>query len=199
MNDEEFRREYEQRLPDFERITDEIANSLQYGLSEKKIQVDAVRGRVKEFDSFMEKIRRKNLQNPFQEINDIVGIRVICLYRDDIEKIQNIVCDAFAVISDDDKTDSTESDRFGYAGSHIIARLDNKQNASLPPNLHNLRFEIQIRTIAQHAWASISHHLFYKKSDKTPKDLHAISALFYVADSHFLLLRNEQSHREQIQ
>ena len=200
MNDEELRREYEQRLSEFERITDEIANGLQYGLSEKKIPFDRVYGRVKEFDSFMDKIRRKNLQNPFQEINDIVGIRVICLYRDDIEKIQNVVCDAFAVISDDDKTDSTESDRFGYAGSHIIARLDNKQNASLPPNLHDLRFEIQLRTIAQHAWASISHHLFYKQSDEIPKDqerdFHALSALFYVADSHFLWLKNEHSSRE---
>ena len=131
MNDEEFRREYEQRLPDFERITDEIANSLQYGLSEKKIQVDAVRGRVKEFDSFMRKIRSKNLQNPFQEINDIVGIRVVCLYRDDIEKIKNIIRETFEVISDEDKPESRDVDRFGYSGSHIIAKLGNEQNASL--------------------------------------------------------------------
>jgi len=199
MNGEELRQEYERRLSDLENMKDRIVISLRQSIDHKKIPFDAVKGRVKESDSFREKSRRKNLQNPFQEITDIVGIRVICLYRDDIEKIKNVVRDTFEVISDDDKTDSEESDRFGYAGAHIIARLDNKQNASLPPNLRDLRFEIQIRTIAQHAWASISHHLFYKKTDKTPKDLHAISALFYVADSHFLLLRNEQSHREQIQ
>lgn len=201
MSGEKLRREYEQRLPDFERITDEIANYLQHGLSEKKIQVDAVRCRVKEFNSFMDKIRRKNLQNPFQEINDIVGIRVICLYRDDIEKIKNVVRETFEVISDDDKTDSTESDRFGYLSAHVTARLGVNQNFSA--NLRDLPFEIQIRTIAQHAWASISHHLSYKQSDEIPKDqerdFHALSALFYVADSHFLWLKDEQSRREHIQ
>ncbi len=168
MNGEELRQEFEQRLPDLKKMKDGIAISLQQNISHKKIPFDAVNGRVKEFDSFMEKIRTKKLRNPFQEITDIVGIRVICLYRDDIEEIKNVVCDTFEVISDDDKTDSEESDRFGYSGSHVIARLGNKQNASVPQSLHDLCFEIQIRTIAQHAWASISHHLFYKKSHYCP-------------------------------
>lgn len=100
-------------------------------------------------------------------------------------------------VSDDDKIDSKESDRFGYLASHVIARLGNKQNASLQQSLRDLPFEIQIRTIAQHAWASISHHLFYKQSDNVPKDrkrdFQALSALFYVADSHFLWLKNKHS------
>ena len=203
MSGEELRREYEQKLPRFERIKDEIAKRLQYGISEKKIWVDSVHGRVKGLDSFMEKRQRKDLQDPFQEINDIVGIRVICLYRDDIEKIKNVVSATFDVISDDDKTESRDVDRFGYSGSHIIARLGNEQNASLQQSLRDLRFEIQIRTIAQHAWASISHHLFYKQSDEIPedqeRDFHALSAIFYVADSHFLWLKDEHSRREQIQ
>ena len=203
MSGEELRREYERRWSDLENMKDGIANNLQQSIDHKKIPFDAVKGRIKEFDSFMKKIRRKNLQNPFQEINDIVGIRVICLYRDDIEKIKNVVSETFDVISDDDKTESRDVDRFGYSGSHIIARLGNEQNASLQQSLRDLRFEIQIRTIAQHAWASISHHLFYKQSDEIPedqeRDFHALSAIFYVADSHFLWLKNEHSPREQIQ
>jgi ppGpp synthetase/RelA/SpoT-type nucleotidyltranferase len=203
MNGEELRQEYEGRLSDLENMKDRIVISLRQSIDHKKIPFDAVKGRIKEFDSFMEKIRRKDLQNPFQEINDIVGIRVICLYRDDIEKIKNVVSETFDVISDDDKTESRDVDRFGYSGSHIIARLGNEQNSSLQQSLHDLRFEIQIRTIAQHAWASISHHLFYKQSDKIPenqeRDFQALSALFYVADSHFLLLKNEHSRREYTQ
>ena len=178
-----------------------IASSLRQSISHKKIPFDAVNGRIKEFDSFMEKSRIKNLQDPFKEITDIVGIRVICLYRDDIEKIKNVVRDTFEVISDDDKIESKESDRFGYLSAHIIARLGAEQNSSL--NLRDLPFEVQIRTIAQHAWASISHHLFYKQSDEIPqdqgRDFQALSALFYVADSQFLWLRNEQNRREHIQ
>ncbi len=203
MNGEELRQEYEGRLSDLENMKDRIVISLRQSIDHKKIPFDAVKGRIKEFDSFMEKIRRKTLQNPFQEINDIVGIRVICLYRDDIEKIKNVVSETFEVISDEDRTESRDVDRFGYSGSHIIARLGNEQNASLQQSLRDLHFEIQIRTIAQHAWASISHHLFYKQSDEIPKDqerdFQALSALFYVADSHFLWLKDEHSPREQIQ
>ena len=203
MDGEELRREYDQRLPDFEIMKDEIAKSMQNGISQKKIPFDTVHGRVKEFYSFVGKSRRKSLQNPFQDMNDIVGIRIVCLFRDDIEKIKKIVSETFEVISDEDKIDSKESDRFGYSGSHVIARLRNEQNASLPQNLHDLRFEVQITTVAHHAWAAVSHHLFYKKPDEIPKDqerdFHALSALFYVADSHFLWLKNEHGRRGQTQ
>ena len=122
---------------------------------------------------------------------------MICLYRDDVDKIKDVVRETFAVISDDDKTESKDVDRFGYLASHVIARLGNEHTPAL--NLNDLPFEIQIRTIAQHAWASISHKLFYKQSDKIPqdqeRDFHALSALFYVADSQFLWLRNEQNRR----
>lgn len=197
MNDEELRQEYERRLPVFELMKNEIAKNLQQSIEHKKIHLDAVNGRVKAFDSFMKKTQNNNLQNPFLEINDIVGLRVICLYRDDIAKIKDLVRDTFDVISDDDKIESKDVDRFGYLSAHVIARLGTEQNSS--SNLHNLPFEIQIRTIAQHAWASISHHLVYKKSDEMPKDqerdFQALSALFYVADSQFLWLRNEQNRR----
>ncbi len=203
MDSEGLRREYEGRLSDLENMKDRIEIDLQKSITHKKIPFDAVNGRVKGFDSFMGKILRKNLQNPFQEITDIVGIRVICLYRDDIEKIRNVVRETFEVLSDDDKTESKDVDRFGYEGSHVIARLGNKQNASLQENLRELPFEIQIKTIAQHAWASISHHLFYKQpaqiSKNQERDFQALSALFYVADSHFLWLKNEHSPHGQAQ
>ncbi|MCY4132816.1 MAG: hypothetical protein OXF39_09280 [Nitrospira sp.] len=194
MDEEELRLEYDQRLPDFEIMKDEIAKSMQNRISQKKIPFDTVYGRVKEFYSFVGKSRKKSLQNPFQDMNDIVGIRIVCLFRDDIENIKNVVHETFEVISDDDKIDSKESDRFGYSGSHVIARLRNELDSSLPQSLYKLRFEVQISTVAHHAWAAVSHHLFYKKPDEIPKDqerdFQALSALFYLADSHFLLLKN---------
>ena len=50
-------------------------------------------------------------------------------------------------------------------------------------------FEIQIRTITQDAWASISHYLDYKNeisiADELKKDFYALSGLFYIADTQF--------------
>lgn len=194
MNEEELRLEYDQGLPDFEIMKDEIAKSMQNRISQKKIPFDTVYGRVKEFYSFVGKSRKKSLQNPFQDMNDIVGIRIVCLFRDDIENIKNVVHETFEVISDDDKIDNKESDRFGYSGSHVIARLRNELDSSLPQSLYKLRFEVQISTVAHHAWAAVSHYLFYKKPDEIPKDqerdFQALSALFYLADSHFSWLKN---------
>ena len=55
-------------------------------------------------------------------------------------------------------------------------------------------FEIQVRTIAQDAWASVSYHLDYKKEETIPvelrRDFYALSGLFYIADQHFKILRD---------
>ena len=59
--------------------------------------------------------------------------------------------------------------------------------------LPRIPFEIQVRTIGQDAWASVSHHLAYKQETSFPpdqfRDLYALSALFYLADTHFEFLK----------
>ena len=61
--------------------------------------------------------------------------------------------------------------------------------------LRQMTFEIQIRTICQHAWSSVSHNLFYKNEKYVPRnvkrDFHAINGLFYVADTHFEMIKEE--------
>jgi ppGpp synthetase/RelA/SpoT-type nucleotidyltranferase len=58
-------------------------------------------------------------------------------------------------------------------------------------DLKGLKAEIQIRTIAMDAWSNVSHYLEYKTPEAAPsslrKDFYALSALFYLADTHFEL------------
>lgn len=72
---------------------------------------------------------------------------------------------------------------------------------ALDDDIKEYRFEVQIRTIAMHAWDTISHYLDYKSPQAIPselrKDFHALSGLFYVADSHFeLFFRSSQEARK---
>ncbi len=62
-------------------------------------------------------------------------------------------------------------------------------------NIKDIQFEIQVRTLAMDAWATISHYLDYKSSSDVPKELRkdffALSGLFYVADTHFEMFYDE--------
>ena len=59
-------------------------------------------------------------------------------------------------------------------------------------------FEIQVRTIAQDAWDSVSHYLDYKNNsirDELKRDFYALSGLFYVADTHFSFIKQDKMRR----
>jgi putative GTP pyrophosphokinase len=85
---------------------------------------------------------------------------------------------------------------FGYMSLHLKAKLKSSFESHFGEEIKQIPFEIQVRTIAQDAWASISHYLDYKKESVIPnelkRDFHALSGLFYVADTHFSFIRNEQ-------
>jgi len=82
---------------------------------------------------------------------------------------------------------------FDYMAIHIIAQMKpgnvGPGSVAYPP----IPFEIQVRTIGQDAWASVSHYLHYKHETSFPperlRDLYALSALFYLADVHFESLK----------
>ena len=121
-----------------------------------------------------------------------MGFRVVCLFLSDLKEIEQIICQEFEVFEKDDKVNDTELNIFGYMSLHLKAYSHFSAD-----DVSKMSFEIQVRTIAQDAWASISHYLDYKKESAIPKqlkrDFHALSGLFYVADTHFSLLQKEQN------
>ena len=98
-------------------------------------------------------------------------------------------------MEEDNKIRNTPPNSFAYTDYKLIAKL--KEQSFLPSlqGFSDRPFEIQIRTIAQDAWASISH-IFYKKERQIPqhleRDFYALQGLFYVADTHFDSLRDSQ-------
>jgi putative GTP pyrophosphokinase len=129
------------------------------------------------------------MKNPIKEMNDIVGLRVICLFLSDIQKIADVIRQDFAVVSEDNKIDVKDETSFGYMSFHLIVTIKPDYRGPRYDSLNYRKFEIQIRTIAMDAWSSVSHHLDYKTDADIPKDLkrdfNALSVLFYGADKHF--------------
>ena len=181
-----------------------LAQALELFLNENDIKVLSVSYRIKDKDSFVEKIDRKKYEKPFDEIEDICGIRIICYYQSDVDKIAEIISNEFEVLENQDKEELLEADQFGYRSTHFIVKI--KKGWLQAPNyrgLEDLKAEIQIRTVLMHAWAEIEHKLAYKKASHVPKQfkrkLSRISAKLEEADEQFEELRNQiNSYKEDI-
>lgn len=181
--------------PKYERLATNVEQALIQFLNEENISTFDVEKRVKEDKSFLDKVIRKSYAQPFEEMEDIVGVRVICFYNEDLLAIDAIIKDQFVVISYSNKSQELDDDQFGYASNHYVVQL--KDEWLQAPNfrgLKGLKVEIQVRTILMHAWAAISHKLLYKKNDDVPKEfkrkLNRLSALIELADEQFDDIKN---------
>jgi putative GTP pyrophosphokinase len=170
-------------------------------------EVTKIEGRVKDKEECIKKFRHKYQrkleadEQPYEIkdfISDLIGIRIVCLYEDQIPRVSEVLQRHFKILNVTDKIAAVESteDSFGYKGLHMDLAL-NDEMASLPKYqpYANFPFEVQIRSLIQDAWSMLDHKIKYKKS--IPVDLkrriNILSALFELADREFKEIRNATS------
>ena len=191
MLEQDLFREYKTKQELFKHLIIIAKQQLDHAIKRQRIKTHSLPYRIKSFDSFANKARKENLKDPLNEINDIVGLRVVCLFLSDLSKVGEIIKNTFELIEEQNKINGGPQDIFGYMDIQYVVSLRNNG----VKELNTMPFEIQVRTITQDAWASISHHLDYKQRKKIPKewkrDFYALSGLFYVADQHFRILIQE--------
>lgn len=203
MDLDTIKKEYSRHKDKYEKLKEEVIYILRDELEANNIPLHMLDGRVKTFDSLLAKVQCQSPKGQLvniDEIADICGVRVICLFLSDVEKIGKIIEEKFDIESKDDKILSKPQEEFGYLSVHYVGKLPASYSGPRYDEIKNLRFEIQVRTIAMHAWATISRYLDYKSPHSVPSDLrrdfYALSALFYLADSHFeLFFRKGQESR----
>lgn len=136
----------------------------------------------------------------------MAGIRVITYLESDVKAVSDIVEGLFDIDKDNslDQSQLLGSDKLGYRSVHYIACFD-KKRCNLPEYkpYKGLPFEIQIRSILQHAWAEIEHDRNYKFSGKLPTQLqrrfYLISGMLEMADREFVLIAKEiDMYRENV-
>ncbi len=203
MDFNQIRTEFENKVSKYESLGTNVVESLRILLDLSKIKSLSIYYRIKDLDSFMEKIERKLYDKPFEETEDICGIRIICYYQKDIARIEKIIKREFNIHESFNKESTLEFDQFGYRSHHLIASI--KKEWEKTPNFRGLsefKFELQIRTILMHAWAEIEHNLAYKNKLQTPKQfrrkLHRISAKLEEADEQFEELKKESEDYQRI-
>jgi len=201
MEIDEVQAGYESARPKYEQLKGEIIYILESALAQRGIAIHMLEGRIKPVDSLIAKMERQETEPPFEEIVDICGIRIIGLFLSDIHEIGKLIEETFELESTDDKITAKPHEEFGYLTVHYVARLPDRSSGPRYDGIKGLRFEVQVRTIPMHAWATISHYLDYKSPNAIPsnlrRDFNALSAMFYVADSHFELFFSSSQQAEQ--
>ncbi len=195
---EKYAEKYIEISKEHDRLGKVLNQDLEKLLEDGNIDILSVTYRIKDVDKFLEKIKRKKYDSPFNDIKDICGLRIICYYTSDLDKIYSIIENEFDILEIVDKVDLLKDDRFGYLSRHYIIKLKNDWlKTPSYRDLDDLVAEIQVRTILQHAWADISHKLVYKKEEQIPRQfkrkLNSLSCILENSDIQFDSLRDDRS------
>lgn len=164
--------------------------------------IEQIEGRVKRIGSILEKANRKNM--PYEEIGerieDIAGVRIICRFVEDIEKVIELIrkrdgFDMKIVREQDYIKNSKES---GYQSYHMQI----KYTVMATNGPRQVWAEIQIRTLAMNFWATIEHSLKYKYNGNIPDDvqlrLKNSAAAAYKLDREMSKIRDEITEAQKV-
>lgn len=178
-------------------FTDALARLLNQMLNQEDIELAQLESRTKSVDSLADKISRKGSKyaDPLKEVTDLVGLRVIVYYPDDVATVGAMLEREFAPDWEHSwRQDPGERpDTFGYRSDHYVVRLT-QQRRLLPEwrRFADTCAEIQVRTVMQHAWAAVDHKIRYKGPDlpsELQRRLYRLSALLELADEQFAALQ----------
>ncbi|ATP50501.1 (p)ppGpp synthetase [Pseudomonas putida] len=182
--------QYKDLKPKLDRLKQNLLAALEDLIAQKSVPIFAIESRIKDEDSLLGKISRKDYEPNLDIIDDLCGIRVICYYQADIDIICKLIDDEFDVVSKEDKQNELNDDKFGYRSFHYVVKLRDEWLAHPSARgLDGLKAEIQVRTMLMHTWSAISHKLLYKRVSDAPaqlrRKLNRLSALIELADEQF--------------
>ena len=189
--------EYREAFTELERLEAAVAALLRKTLGESGLVVTAIATRIKTEESLAGKLERKGQKyTSLEDITDLVGARVITFYTDDVDRIASIAEKLFEIdwANSVDKRRLHQLDSFGYNSLHYICRLPG----------FAYRFEVQLRTTLQHAWASINHDSGYKSDIDIPREymrrMNRLAGMLEMADDEFSRIRAELTdYRRRVQ
>ena len=180
--------EFRESLPELEKLKEQVLATLREALDRNGLIVTAVEARVKTEESLAGKLALKGGKYAtLDEVTDLVGARIITFYTDDVDRIAAMTEQLFEVDWNNsvDKRMLHQLDSFGYNSLHYICRV---------PGYH-FRFELQLRTTLQHAWAAINHDTGYKSGIEIPRmymrRMNRLAGLLELADDEFSRIRSE--------
>ena len=189
--------EYREALPTLQKMQEDVMERLHKALEHNKLAVTTVESRVKTEQSLAGKLALKGAKyTTLSDITDLVGARIVTYYTDDVDRIAALAEQLFEIDWNNsvDKRRLHQLDSFGYNSLHYICRIPG----------YDFRFELQLRTTLQHAWAAINHDTGYKSGVEIPREymrrMNRLAGMLEMADDEFSRIRLEiNDYRRRVQ
>ena len=125
----------------FKNVLNQVLNTIQ---SSTLDCIQYTTSRIKSPESVLKKIG-----NDYSLLHDIIGVRIICSFVDEIYEVKDWIVSYFKVVEIRDYLKQPKPS--GYRSLHVIIKVD------------GCLVEIQVRTIALDFWANLEHQIHYKK------------------------------------
>ncbi len=162
-------------------------------------RIDRVTSRVKSIDRFVAKASKledgkMKYSHPCTEIQDLIGVRAIVLFLEDVKVVSEKVGNYFRRIEARDlKPENTNE--FSYFGWHAVLFIPDDCKPRTPIPGDPKYFELQVKTVFQHAWSETEHDLGYKPmsgelDDSLKRNVAFAASLAWGADRAFQDVRD---------
>lgn len=199
---EELRAWFEQRSAGFGLLEVAFRDHLSTALREARLDDARLETRTKKVESFLDKATKTDgrggfkYADPTAQLTDFVGGRVMVPLSADVAPVARLVQRLYVVEEMTDQRAGSLLDVPGYQSLHFLVRFRAEDRESLgldAQGVPDLPVELQVRSILQHAWASLQHDLMYK-GERSPTDsvrrrLIALAGLLELADNEFMAVR----------
>lgn len=165
---------WKETLAPYELAVQEIIVKFEYMIKEYREMglyspIEDVTGRVKTLSSILEKAHKKGykVEEAVEKIEDIAGIRLICQFVEDIDRVVEIIKERtdMTVLTEDNYVANQK--KSGYRSYHMIVSY----TVQTIFGVKEIPVEIQIRTMAMNFWATIEHSLQYKYKGNVPEEI----------------------------
>jgi ppGpp synthetase/RelA/SpoT-type nucleotidyltranferase len=189
--------EFRDKRQELLQLDNHVFELISQTLKQQGIELNSIEHRIKTVESLAGKLERKGEKyRQLSDITDLIGLRIVTFYTDDVDKVAAIISQLFDIdwANSVDKRKLHDLNSFGYNSLHYICNL---HEGSFP-------FEIQIRTALQHTWSAIEHDIGYKGAVKLPpqyrRQFSRLAGMLELADDEFSRLRTTMTeYRRQIQ
>ncbi len=187
---------WEKDEPKFRKMGEIVSLFIKSNITECEI-LPEISFRTKELLSIIKKIKKKlkYKEYSYSHLNDKLGIRIICSFQEEMNLIDIFLKKYFSIVSTEYKKEELSFDTLGYISNHYDACINtNVAEFKKYSDYHNLVFEIQVRTLNQHAWSNIAHSLSYKQDSEIPPKLnrrvYRLLSLYEIADDEISAVNN---------
>ncbi|WP_186378200.1 GTP pyrophosphokinase family protein [Yersinia rochesterensis] len=195
--------EYDKLKPTYESYSKAMMSLISSLLLSHDINIHSISVRVKERRSLELKVDAKGGYEKISDITDVVGLRIISHYADEVDLIANVIEQEFFIDRENsiDKRESLGTDKFGYLSLHYIVTIyEARSKLTEYKEFKDIKFEIQVRSILQHTWAEIEHDIGYKSEAGIPahmkRKFSRLAGLLEIADSEFINIRESLKQYE---